>query len=81
MLSIGQATATPVLLIDQEIQPGFRCICEPGDSGEFCQWTELPAVGSGLAAPLIINAISLSVLFLVVLVLLVSLRLRRHRQM
>ncbi|XP_045130294.1 putative neural-cadherin 2 isoform X1 [Portunus trituberculatus] len=63
------------------LQPGFRCICEPGHSGEFCQWTELPPVGSALTAPLVIAAISLSVLFLVVLALLVSLRLRHHRLM
>ncbi|MPC33527.1 Neural-cadherin [Portunus trituberculatus] len=52
------------------LQPGFRCICEPGHSGEFCQWTELPPVGSALTAPLA-----------VVLALLVSLRLRHHRLM
>ncbi|KAK8374085.1 hypothetical protein O3P69_014994 [Scylla paramamosain] len=61
------------------LQPGYLCVCGPGHVGDHCQWSKLASSGHPVAAPAAIAAITVSVLVLVVLGVVLSLRLHRLR--
>ncbi|XP_042206048.1 neural-cadherin-like [Homarus americanus] len=60
------------------LRPGFQCVCGPGHAGDHCQWTNLATAGHPLTAPVAIATAAVSLLLLVVMGLVISLRLRRH---
>ncbi|XP_071534242.1 putative neural-cadherin 2 [Panulirus ornatus] len=60
------------------LRPGFQCVCGPGHTGQHCQWTDLATKGHPLTVPLVIAALTVSLLLLVVVGVVVSLRLRRQ---
>ncbi|MPC83926.1 Cadherin-related tumor suppressor [Portunus trituberculatus] len=61
------------------LQPGYVCVCGPGHVGDHCQWSKIATSGHPVAPPAAIAAITVSVLVLVVLGLVLSLRLHRLR--
>ncbi|XP_071534107.1 uncharacterized protein [Panulirus ornatus] len=60
-----------------DLRPGFECVCRPGYTGQHCQWGDLATEGYPFAAPIAIAALTVSLLLLVVVGILVSLKLRR----
>nr|XP_045606773.1 putative neural-cadherin 2 [Procambarus clarkii] len=60
------------------LRPGFQCVCGPGHTGDHCQWTEVATAGHPLAAPVAIAALTVSLLLLVVMGVVISVRLRRQ---
>ncbi|XP_066968094.1 putative neural-cadherin 2 [Macrobrachium rosenbergii] len=60
------------------IRPGFLCVCGPTYAGKHCQWTSDSNAVHPLASTAAIAAVTFSLLFLVVVGVVVSLRLRRH---
>ncbi|XP_064095252.1 LOW QUALITY PROTEIN: putative neural-cadherin 2 [Macrobrachium nipponense] len=61
------------------LYPGYKCTCGPHHTGENCQWTSLSAHSQSFAPPLVIAAVTLSLLVVVVLGVLLTLRLHRSR--
>nr|XP_045589087.1 neural-cadherin-like [Procambarus clarkii] len=61
------------------LRPGFLCVCGPGHMGDHCQWTTLASSTNSLTAPVAIAALTASLIVLLVVGLVVSLRLHRHR--
>ncbi|XP_069977837.1 neural-cadherin [Penaeus vannamei] len=57
--------------------PGYQCACAPSFAGENCQWAKLPPHAHSITPPMIIAAIALSSILMVVLLVLVTLRMRR----
>ncbi|XP_071536735.1 putative neural-cadherin 2 isoform X2 [Panulirus ornatus] len=62
-----------------DLRPGYLCMCGPDHIGDNCQWTKLAPVSHSFTAPAAIAAITLSVLILVVLGVVLSIRLHRLR--
>nr|XP_045594622.1 neural-cadherin-like isoform X2 [Procambarus clarkii] len=60
-------------------QPGYSCLCGPGYQGSSCQWPTLATPVHPLAAPLTVAALAASLLLVVVVGVLLSLRLHRWR--
>ncbi|XP_042231102.1 putative neural-cadherin 2 [Homarus americanus] len=58
---------------------GFLCVCSPGHTGEYCQWTTVAGAAHPSAAPAAILGLCVSLLILVLLGVLYSVRLRRRR--
>ncbi|XP_064093764.1 putative neural-cadherin 2 isoform X1 [Macrobrachium nipponense] len=59
-------------------EPGFMCLCGPAYTGEHCQWNNHHNSSHPLIGPAAIAAVTLSLLFLVFVGVLLSLRLRRR---
>ncbi|XP_064106311.1 putative neural-cadherin 2 [Macrobrachium nipponense] len=60
------------------VRPGFLCVCGPTYAGKHCQWNSDSNAVHPLASTAAIAAVTFSLLFLVVVGVVVSLRLRRH---
>ncbi|KAK8742324.1 hypothetical protein OTU49_001805 [Cherax quadricarinatus] len=60
------------------LRPGFQCVCGPGHAGDHCQWTHPATPGHPLTATVAIAALTLSLLLLVVMGVVISVRLRRQ---
>ncbi|XP_069941190.1 putative neural-cadherin 2 isoform X2 [Cherax quadricarinatus] len=61
------------------LTPGYHCLCGPAHTGDNCEWTKLPAHTNPLTAPMAIAAVTLSVIIVVVLGVLLTIRLHRYR--
>ncbi|XP_042223409.1 neural-cadherin-like [Homarus americanus] len=61
------------------LRPGYMCMCGPGHTGDHCQWATLTNTTNSLTAPVAIAALTVSLLVLLVVGLVVSIRLHRHR--
>ncbi|XP_068219972.1 putative neural-cadherin 2 [Palaemon carinicauda] len=61
------------------LYPGYKCTCGPHHTGENCQWTSLAAHSQSFTPPMVIAAVTLSLLVVVVLGVLLTLRLHRSR--
>ncbi|KAK4298046.1 hypothetical protein Pmani_029581 [Petrolisthes manimaculis] len=62
-------------------RPGYLCVCSPRHLGDNCQWNRLPHDTHPLAAPAVVALLTVSVLVLVMLGVVLSLRLHRLRVM
>ncbi|KAK3860230.1 hypothetical protein Pcinc_033702, partial [Petrolisthes cinctipes] len=63
-------------------RPGYLCVCSPRHLGDNCQWNRLPHDTHPLAAPAVVVALlTVSLLVLVMLGVVLSLRLHRLRVM
>ncbi|KAG7168236.1 Neural-cadherin-like 10, partial [Homarus americanus] len=60
------------------LRPGFQCVCGPGHAGDHCQWNNLATAGHPLTAPVAIATVAVSLLLLVVVGVVLSVRLRRQ---
>ncbi|XP_063879939.1 putative neural-cadherin 2 isoform X2 [Scylla paramamosain] len=60
------------------LRPGYLCVCAPGYAGDNCQWSSHHSGGHLLTAPAAIAALTVSLLLLVVIGIVISIRLRRH---
>ncbi|XP_068213121.1 putative neural-cadherin 2 [Palaemon carinicauda] len=58
--------------------PGFLCVCGPGYTGEHCQWNSRHNSPHPLTGPVAIAAVTLSLLFIVFMGVVLSIRLRRR---
>ncbi|KAK8742415.1 hypothetical protein OTU49_001855, partial [Cherax quadricarinatus] len=61
------------------LRPGYLCTCGPGYTGTHCQWATITTTSNSLTAPVVIAALTASLIILLVVGLVVSLRLHRHR--
>ncbi|XP_037788849.1 neural-cadherin-like isoform X2 [Penaeus monodon] len=62
----------------QNLRPGFLCVCGPGHAGDYCQWTKVDSAAYPLTGPVAIVALTLSVIFVVVVGVVFSVKLHRH---
>ncbi|XP_042876208.1 putative neural-cadherin 2, partial [Penaeus japonicus] len=62
----------------QNLRPGFLCVCGPGHAGDSCQWTKVDSAAYPLTGPVAIVALTLSVIFVVVVGVVFSVKLHRH---
>ncbi|XP_066952072.1 neural-cadherin-like isoform X1 [Macrobrachium rosenbergii] len=62
-----------------DLRPDYLCLCGPNHIGDNCEWTKVSSVGHPLTAPAAIAAVTLSLLFLVVMGVCISLRHHRLR--
>ncbi|XP_069186784.1 putative neural-cadherin 2 [Procambarus clarkii] len=61
------------------LTPGYHCLCAPAHTGDNCEWSKLPPDSHPLTAPMAIAALTLSVLIVVVIGVLLTIRLHRSR--
>ncbi|XP_069955275.1 putative neural-cadherin 2 [Cherax quadricarinatus] len=59
------------------VHGGYHCVCGPGYAGASCEWPSLATPAHLLATPLLVAGLTLSVLLVVLLGVLLSLRLQR----
>lgn len=45
------------------MQPGFLCVCGPGHSGHYCQWTNLDSPPYHLKGTMTVVTLALSTIF------------------
>ncbi|XP_045130739.1 neural-cadherin-like isoform X2 [Portunus trituberculatus] len=60
-------------------RPGYLCLCGPAHAGDHCQWGTHVPNPSALAAPATLAGIAATLVVLLVLTLVLSLRLHRRR--
>lgn len=60
------------------LRPGYLCVCGSGHAGDNCQWNSHQSGGHPFTAPAAIAALTVSLLLLVVLGIVISIRLRRQ---
>ncbi|XP_045138941.1 putative neural-cadherin 2 isoform X2 [Portunus trituberculatus] len=61
------------------LRPGYLCLCGPAHAGDNCQWNTHARPPSALTAPAALAALTVSLVVLLILAVVVSLRLHRHR--
>ncbi|XP_045131274.1 putative neural-cadherin 2 isoform X2 [Portunus trituberculatus] len=61
------------------LQPNYQCTCGPDHTGDYCQWLRLPSDTHPLKAPMAIAALTLSILLVVVIGVVLTLRHHRSR--
>ncbi|XP_068219630.1 putative neural-cadherin 2 [Palaemon carinicauda] len=62
----------------RDMHPGYQCTCQPYHRGDNCQWVHLPPPSHSVT-PVVIAAITLSILLFVVIGVVVTLRLHKSR--
>ncbi|KAK4295368.1 hypothetical protein Pmani_032058, partial [Petrolisthes manimaculis] len=61
------------------LRPGYQCTCPGTHTGENCEWPTLPSISHPLTAPLAVAALTLSILVVVIIGVVLTLRLHRWR--
>ncbi|XP_064116011.1 LOW QUALITY PROTEIN: putative neural-cadherin 2 [Macrobrachium nipponense] len=62
-----------------DLKSGYLCLCGPNHIGDNCEWAKVSSAGHPLTAPAVIAAVTLSLLFLVLIGVFISLRHHRLR--
>ncbi|XP_064116623.1 putative neural-cadherin 2 [Macrobrachium nipponense] len=62
-----------------DLKPDYLCLCGPNHIGGNCEWTKVSSAGHPLTEPAAIAAVALSLLFLVLIGVFISLRHHRLR--
>ncbi|XP_071513325.1 putative neural-cadherin 2 [Panulirus ornatus] len=61
------------------LRPAYHCACDPAHIGDNCEWVKVPMKPNPLTAPMAITAITLSMIVIMVIGILLTIRIHRSR--